>query len=57
MQALQDHLGAEEEDGGGGGGEEGDRQILQAVFWDGELMKVHFLQDQVDIGTERLRNV
>lgn len=45
MQALHGHLGGE--DGAGEGkGEGGERQILQEAFWDGELMKVHFLQDQ-----------
>ena len=43
MQALHGHLGGEDGEGEGEGGE---RQILQAGFWDGELRNVHFLQDQ-----------
>jgi len=60
VQALQDHFGVSwfEEEEGSGGGEGGERQIWQVGFGDGELMKVHFLQDQdmrFERWTERLQ--
>lgn len=57
VQALQDHLEIVEEEEDGGGGDEGDRQILQAAFWEDGFRKVHFLQDQLDIAKEKLQNV
>jgi len=52
VQALHGHLGGEDGEGDGEGGE---RHILQAAAWDGELRNVHLLQDQdmFSIGFER----
>lgn len=53
MQALHDHFGAEGEEGGDDDEEEGVKQIWHVGFLEGGLRKVHFSQDQEDIGTER----
>lgn len=52
MQAAHDHLGfsGEADDEGDGAGA-ADRQISQADFWEGGLMKVHVEHAQDDIFT------